>query len=117
MSTQARAMAKPTSRQLAYIRDLNSRTGTDFSYPGTRGGARRKIEHLTALAERQDLAIERFTKLGEESGLPPFDEVRRDGTALRFLWNDRKVMVVIDLEDDPTDPGGTVANDDAAIAA
>ena len=28
-----------------------------------------------------------------------FDEVVREGAAVRFVWNDRKVMVVIDLED------------------
>lgn len=116
MGTSAQA-AKPTSRQLAYIRDLNARTGTDFIYPRTIGRARREIERLSFLIERQDLAIKRFSELAENAGLPSFDEVQRDGTALRFLWNDSKVMVVIDLEDDPTDPGAAAANADAAIAA
>ena len=118
MGTSAERSAKPTSRQLAYIRDLNDRTGTEFSHPATSGRARRDIERLTRLVEQQDRAIERFTKLAQESGLPPFDEVRREGTAVRFLWNDRKVMVVIDLEDDPTGPAGAaVSNGDAALAA
>lgn len=118
MGTSAERSAKPTSRQLAYIRDLNNRTGSEFSYPATNGQARREIERLAALVEQQDRAIERFTKLAQDSGLPPFDEVRREGTAVRFVWNDRKVMVVIDLDDDPTDPtGAAVSNSDAALAA
>ena len=113
MTSQAQTSAKPTNRQLAFIRELNSKTGTEFSYPGTVGQARQEIERLTALAERQELAIARFTKLAEDSGLPMFDEVLREGAAVRFVWNDRKVMVVIDLDDDPTDPAGAAA----AIAA
>ena len=114
MTSQARTSAKPTNGQLAFIRELNGKTGTEFSYAGTVGRARQEIERLMALSERQELAIARFTKLAEDSGLPMFDQVLREGAAVRFVWNDRKVMVVIDLEDDPTDPGGT---DDAAIAA
>ena len=113
MTSQGQTSAKPTNSQLAFIRELNSKTGTEFSYPGTVGQARQEIERLTALAECQELAIARFTKLGEDSGLPMFDEVVREGAAVRFVWNDRKVMVVIDLDDDPTDPAGAAA----AIAA
>lgn len=117
MTSHAPMSAKPTSRQLAFIRDLNTRTGTDFTYPGTGGRARQQIERLTVLAERQDQAIGRFTALTENSGLPRFDEVRREGTVVRFVWNDRKVIVVIDLDDDPTDPDAGEATNDAAIAA
>ena len=117
MTSQAQTSAKPTSRQLAFIRDLNTKTGTEFFYPGTVGRARQEIERLAALFERQELAIARFTQLVKEFGVPMFDEARREGATVRFVWNDRKVIVVVDLEDDPTDPAGAAANDDAAIAA
>ena len=113
MTSQAQTSAKPTNTELAFIRELNSKTGTEFSYPGSVGQARQEIERLTVLAERQELAIARFTKLAEDSGLPMFDEVVREGAAVRFVWNDRKVMVVIDLDDLPTHPAGAAA----AIAA
>ena len=113
MTSQAQTSAKPTSRQLVFIRELNSKTGTEFSYPGTVGRARQEIERLMALSERQELAIARFTKLAEDSGLPMFDEVLREGAAVRFVWNARKVMVVLDLDDLPTHPAGAAA----AIAA
>ncbi len=104
MASQAQTPPRATSRQLALIRDLNTRTGTDFTYPGTVEHARQEIERLTALCERQDLAITRFTQLVEDSRLPRPDEIHHDGTAIRFVWNDRKVIVLIDLDDDPTDP-------------
>jgi len=118
MTSQAQRSAKPTSRQLAFIRELNSRTGTEFPYPSTVGRARHEIERLTTVSERQELAIARFTKLAEDGGLPMFDEVLREGAAVRFVWNDRKVVVIIDLDDFPTHPvGGGAASDDTAIAA
>lgn len=117
MGNHGQAPAEPTSRQLAYIRDLNSRTGTDFAYPGTTGLARQEIERLTRLAERQNLAIARFTAITEAAGLPMFDAVQRDPTTVRFLWNNRKVIVVIDLDDDPTDPACVEITDDTATAA
>lgn len=113
MSTPLETPAKPTSRQLAYIRDLNSRTGTNFNYPGTKGRARREIDRLTALAERQDTAIERFTKVCEDSGLPAADEVQRDGSAVRFLWTEQKLIVIVDLDE----LDGQPTDDDPAIAA
>jgi hypothetical protein len=117
MTSQARTSAKPTNRQLAFIRDLNSKTGTEFFFPGTVGRARQQIERLAALFERQELAIARFTELVKDAGLPLFDEARREGATVRFVWSDRKVIVVLDPEDDQTDPAGAAANDDAAIAA
>ena len=113
MTSQAQTPANPTSGQLAFIRDLNTRTGTEFSHPGTVDRARQQIERLTALCKRQELAITRFAQLVEDSGLPIFDEARREGTAVRFVWNDRKVMVLVDLDDDLTDPAGI----DTPIAA
>jgi hypothetical protein len=117
MTSQAQTSAKPTSRQLAFIRELNSKTGTEFPCPSTVGRARHEIERLMALSERQEVATARFTKLTEDGGLPMFDEVLREGAAVRFVWNDRKVMVIIDLDDYPTDPASAAAGDDAAIAA
>lgn len=112
MSTPLETPAKPTNRQLAYIRDLNSRTGTDFNYPGTKGRARQEIDRLSELSERQDLAIKRFTNLCEDSGLPAFDEVERSGNAIRFLWTEQKLIVMIDL-----DEVNAESTDNAASAA
>lgn len=41
--------AKPTSRQLQYLRVLADRTGTTFTYPATRGEAGAQIDRLRKL--------------------------------------------------------------------
>ncbi|HEY0226490.1 MAG TPA: hypothetical protein VGC05_08840 [Mycobacterium sp.] len=48
---------------------------------------------LKQLAERRMLA------LLEDSGLPLPDEVQYGTNCIRFLWLDRKVAVVVDLEE------------------
>jgi hypothetical protein len=116
MATEAQLPARPTKTQLAYLRDLSSRTGTDFAYPGTAARARREIKRLLDIAERQDQVVERLAKLGIDEGLPAFDEVRREGTAVRFLWTDRKVMVIIDIEA-KSGPDDDESATDTAIAA
>ncbi len=113
MAAEPHTSGTPSTNQLAYIRDLNDRTGTDFIYPGTAARARAQIERLTALVSRQNIAIAQFTQLGRDAGLPLFDAVHREGTAVRFVWNDRKVMVVVDLADPDPEP----SDDGVALAA
>ena len=43
MTSQTQTSAKPTSRQLAFIRDLNSKTGTEFPYPALPGRPDRRL--------------------------------------------------------------------------
>jgi len=48
--------------------------------------------------DRKQQAERRFVALMEDSGLPLPDEVQYGTDCVRFLWLDRKVAVVIDLE-------------------
>jgi len=115
MSTQATTQAKPSNAQLAYLHDLCEHTGTDFVYPGTARNARRVINDLKALNARQEACRARFLTLVGDTGLPTPDEVHHEGSSLRFVWNDRKVIVVIDLDD--IDPEPTDSDTPAAVAA
>ena len=38
-------------------------------------------------------------QLLEDAGLPAPDEIQYGETCVRFLWRDRKVAVVVDLDD------------------
>jgi hypothetical protein len=49
--------------------------------------------------DRKQQAERRILALLEDSGLPLPDEVHYGIDCVRFLWLDRKVAVVIDLED------------------
>ncbi|MDE3130817.1 MAG: hypothetical protein KGL16_06650 [Acidobacteriota bacterium] len=49
--------------------------------------------------DRQQLAERRFMALLEDSGLPLPDEVEYGTACVRFLWLDRKVAVVIELDE------------------
>lgn len=98
MSTELTS-AKPTNRQLADMRDLAQQTGTDCVDPGTAWNARREIDRLKTLSERQRVCEERFLQLTWDYGLPTPDRIERKGAAVRFLWTDRKVIVVVDLDD------------------
>jgi hypothetical protein len=91
--------AGPTSTQIAYIRDLNIRTGTQYAHPLTSEAARFEINRLNRLLELQDRAVERFTCLLEDSGLPTPDEIQRTDQQIRFVWIERKVIAVVDLAD------------------
>jgi hypothetical protein len=57
---------KPTRRQLAYLRDLATSTGTTFAYPATKAEASAEIERLKATsrsrageAKREQRAVQR----------------------------------------------------------
>ena len=49
--------------------------------------------------DRKQLAERRMMGLLEDSGLPLPDEVEYGAACVRFLWLDRKVAVVIDLDE------------------
>jgi hypothetical protein len=53
-----------------------------------------------AQIDRMQLVERRFMALMEDSGLPLPDEVEYGTACVRFLWLDRKVAVVVDLEED-----------------
>ncbi len=44
-------------------------------------------------------AERRFLQLIDDSGLPQPDEVEYGENCVRFIWLDRKVVVVVDLDD------------------
>jgi hypothetical protein len=44
-------------------------------------------------------AERRFLQLIDDTGLPPPDEVEYGENCVRFLWIDRKVVVVVDLDE------------------
>jgi hypothetical protein len=115
MSTEASTPAKPSNAQLAYLHDLCEHTGTDFVYPGTARNARRVINDLKALNARQEACRARFLTMVSDTGLPTPDEAQHEGLSLRFVWNDRKVMVIIDLDDIDGEPTDT--DTPAAVAA
>jgi hypothetical protein len=48
--------------------------------------------------ERHELAERRVRGLMEDADLPAPDEVEYLADSVRFLWHDKKVAVVIDLE-------------------
>ncbi len=55
---------------------------------------------MTGLEQRGKEAERRMLALIEDSGMPLPDAVEHTPTSVRFLWPDRKVIVVIDLEDE-----------------
>jgi hypothetical protein len=51
--------------------------------------------------ERDPAEVERrFRGLMDDAGLPAPDEVEHRQDQVRFLWNDHKVAVVVDLAED-----------------
>jgi hypothetical protein len=50
--------------------------------------------------DRKQLAERRMLALLEDSGLPLPDEVEYGTACVRFLWLDRRVAVVVDLDED-----------------
>lgn len=61
MTTHRHTTAKPTRKQLAFLRALAHRTGTTFVYPKTRGQASRQIAALLdrPLSSQLDLELDR----------------------------------------------------------
>jgi hypothetical protein len=49
--------------------------------------------------DHKQLVERRFMALMEDSGLPLPDEVEYGTACVRFLWLDRKVAVVVDLDE------------------
>jgi hypothetical protein len=49
--------------------------------------------------DQKQLAERRMLQLLEDSGLPLPDEVQYGEGCVRLLWHDRKVAVVVDLDD------------------
>jgi hypothetical protein len=49
--------------------------------------------------DQKQRAERRLLRLLKDSGLPAPDEVQYGEDCVRFLWHDRKVAVVVDLED------------------
>ena len=52
-----------------------------------------------ATIDQKQLAERRMLQLLDDVGLPRPDEVQYGETCVRFLWHDRKVAVVVDLDD------------------
>lgn len=48
--------------------------------------------------DHKQLVERRFKALMEDSGLPQPDEVEYGTDCVRFLWPDRKLVVIVDLE-------------------
>jgi hypothetical protein len=51
-----------------------------------------------ASIDQKQLVERRFTALMEDTGLPLPDEVEYGADCVRFLWLDRKLVVIVDLE-------------------
>jgi hypothetical protein len=65
--------------------------------------------------DQKQRAERRMLALLEDSGLPVPDEVEYGAASVRFLWIDRKVAVVIDLDDfDEVDADGGYDREDVA---
>ena len=45
-------------------------------------------------------AEERFRRLVAEAGLPPPDAVTREEASLTFFWNEPRVAVVVELDEE-----------------
>jgi hypothetical protein len=65
--------------------------------------------------DQKHQAERRMMSLLKDNGLPLPDEVEYGDTCVRFLWHDRKVAVVVDLEEfDETDSYGGYEHDGLA---
>jgi hypothetical protein len=65
--------------------------------------------------DQKQQAERRMLRLLEDSGLPLPDEVEYGERCVRFLWHDRKIAVVVDLEDfDEIDAAGGYTHDGLA---
>jgi hypothetical protein len=52
------------------------------------------------MTSKHVLAKAKMLQMLEDAGLPAPDEIEDRTTCVRFLWNDRKVAVVVELDDD-----------------
>jgi len=52
-----------------------------------------------ATIDQKQRAERRMLQLLDDAGLPPPDEIQYGQSCVRFLWHDRKVAVVVDLDD------------------
>ena len=52
-----------------------------------------------ATIDQKQRAERRMLQLLEDAGLPSPDEIRCGQDCVRFLWHDRKVAVVVELDD------------------
>jgi len=52
-----------------------------------------------ATIDQKQRAERRMLQLLEDAGLPAPDEIQYGENCVRFLWRDRKVAVVVDLDD------------------
>jgi hypothetical protein len=65
--------------------------------------------------DQKQRAERRMLRLLDDFGLPQPDEVQYGEDCVRFLWHDRKVAVVVDLEDfDEIDANGGYTHDGLA---
>lgn len=55
--------------------------------------------------QRKAEAREAFLALVEEAGLTPPDSVEEDGEEPVFLWDERKLAVVVDCSEGGAEPG------------
>lgn len=60
------------------------------------------------MSARHELAESRVLDLLDASGLPKPDTIEHGESCVRFLWSDRKVAVVIELDELPDDHGDSV---------
>ena len=51
------------------------------------------------IAERRRAAESAFLKIVDEADLDPPDDVEHDGHEVVFLWNERKLVVVVDCSE------------------
>jgi hypothetical protein len=69
-----------------------------------------------ASIDQKQRAERRMLDLLADSGLPLPDDVEYGEACVRFLWTDRKVAVVIDLDDfDVIDQAGGYDREDVAV--
>lgn len=57
------------------------------------------------MTSKHVLAKARMLQMLEDAGLPAPDEIEDGTTCVRFLWHDRKVAVVVELDDESDDDG------------
>jgi hypothetical protein len=84
---------RPTSRQLAYLKSLATRTGQSFAWPRTRSQASREIRRLKelppadALPSEFDLEAEQAAR--EANGDVPVEALEIVGFGSTATWSQR----------------------------
>jgi hypothetical protein len=94
--TSAAAARKPTSRQLAFLKDLAAQRGQSFAYPATATEASHEIKRLhrlrrTARAdvarERRQIADDMATRRGDDARVRD-DEITGYGSSARWVGSE-----------------------------